>query len=121
MSDILRGSIWLVDMGHTEGAEMQKVRPAVVVSPDAVGVLPLHVVVPLTDWRENFAHSAWLIEIDPNPQNHLDKPSAADTLQVRSLTESRFIKRLGLVSAANLNAISEGLKCVLGFKKSPSA
>lgn len=121
MSNILRGSIWLVDMGQTEGAEMQKIRPAVVVSPDEVGVLPLHVVVPLTDWRDNFAQSEWLIEIDPNSENQLDKPSAADTLQVRSMSESRFIKRLGEVSADKLSAISHGLKCVLGFKKSPSA
>ena len=91
------------------------------VSPDEVGILPLHVVVPLTDWRDSFRHSEWLIEIEPTPENHLDKPSAADTLQVRSLTESRFIKKLGKVSADKNLAISEGLKCVLGLRKHPQA
>lgn len=42
-----RGEVWLVDFDPAVGAEMQKVRPALVISVDSVGRLPLRMVVPL--------------------------------------------------------------------------
>jgi mRNA interferase MazF len=36
-----RGEIWLVNFDPTIGAEIKKVRPAVVISSDAVGKLPI--------------------------------------------------------------------------------
>ena len=44
-----RGEIWTVRFDPSEGAEIRKVRPAVVISVDTVGLLPLRIVVPLTD------------------------------------------------------------------------
>ena len=41
-----RGEVWLINLDPTMGAEIRKTRPAVIVSSDAVGVLPLRVVVP---------------------------------------------------------------------------
>ncbi len=46
-----RGEIWLVDFQRSVGAEIQKIRPAVVMSVDAMGRLPLRVVVPVTEWK----------------------------------------------------------------------
>ncbi|MDP2965956.1 MAG: type II toxin-antitoxin system PemK/MazF family toxin, partial [Pelolinea sp.] len=36
-----RGEIWLVNLDPMTGAEIQKTRPAVIVSNDALGKLPL--------------------------------------------------------------------------------
>ena len=47
-----KGEIWLINLDPTVGAEIRKTRPAVIVSEDAIGVLPLRVIVPLTDWKE---------------------------------------------------------------------
>lgn len=47
-----RSEVWLIDLNPSVGSEMQKIRPAIVVSDDRVGVLPLRVVVPLTDWKD---------------------------------------------------------------------
>ena len=44
-----RGEIWLINLDPTIGAEIKKTRPVVIVSSNAVGILPLRVVVPLTD------------------------------------------------------------------------
>ena len=41
-----RGEIWRVDFNPTKGAEIQKQRPAVVISSDALGKLPLKIVAP---------------------------------------------------------------------------
>ena len=51
----LRGEIWLVQFDPSVGAEIRKLRPAVVISLDAIGRLPLRIVVPLTDWQDPFA------------------------------------------------------------------
>ncbi len=50
----LRGDIWLVDFGPKVGDEMQKVRPAVVVSADSAGALKLKLVAPISEWKDKF-------------------------------------------------------------------
>nr|WP_310487775.1 type II toxin-antitoxin system PemK/MazF family toxin [Chamaesiphon sp. VAR_69_metabat_338] len=40
-----RGEIWLVNLDPTVGAEIQKTRPAIVISSDYIGKLPLKLVV----------------------------------------------------------------------------
>jgi mRNA-degrading endonuclease toxin of MazEF toxin-antitoxin module len=42
-----RGEVWLVNVDPPTGAEMGKVRPAVVINRDSVGRLPLRMVVPI--------------------------------------------------------------------------
>ncbi|MDB9317343.1 type II toxin-antitoxin system PemK/MazF family toxin [Nodularia spumigena] len=39
-----RGEIWLVNFDPTVGAEIKKVRPAVVISSDSVGKLPIKLI-----------------------------------------------------------------------------
>lgn len=39
-----RGEVWLINLDPTVGAEIRKVRPAVIVNDDAVGILPLRVI-----------------------------------------------------------------------------
>ena len=46
-----RGEVWLINLDPTVGAEIMNTRPAVIVSDDAIGVLPLKVIVPITDWK----------------------------------------------------------------------
>lgn len=92
---IFRGEIWLVNLDPTVGDEIRKVRPAVVVNRDALGVLALRVIVPVTGWQDRFQAWDWMVRIDPDDSNHLDKPSAADTFQVRSISARRFVRLLG--------------------------
>lgn len=49
-----RGEIWRVNFNPTLGTEIRKTRPAVVISSDAIGKLPIKLVAPLTDWKEYF-------------------------------------------------------------------
>lgn len=48
-----RGEVWMVDFDPAVGAEIRKLRPAVVISVDAVGRLPLRLVAPGTDWKSS--------------------------------------------------------------------
>ncbi len=110
---ISRGEVWLVNLDPTIGDEMRKVRPAVVVSRDALGILALRVIVPITAWQDRFAGSDWLVRLDPTAENGLDKPSAADTLQVRSVATQRLVRRLGCLAATDLERVEAGLRLVL--------
>jgi mRNA interferase MazF len=107
------GELWLVNLDPTLGDEIKKVRPAVVVSRDAIGVLALRVVVPVTAWQDRFGDCAWLVRLEPDASNGLDKLSTADTFQVRSLSCRRFVRLLGHLSAADQSRIAGGLRTVL--------
>ena len=50
-------------LDHTVGAEMNKTRPAVIVSDDRLGKLPLKIIVPVTDWKEHYSVAPWMIAI----------------------------------------------------------
>lgn len=51
------------------------------------------------------AGEVWLV--------NLDKTSAADTFQVRSISCRRFVRRLGRVTQVDRNRIRQGLQVVL--------
>jgi mRNA interferase MazF len=108
-----RGEVWLVNLDPTIGDEIRKVRPAVVVSRDAIGVLALRVVVPVTAWQDQFGACNWLVQLHPDSDNGLDKVSAADTFQVRSISRRRFVRRLGWLTSADMSRVGDGLKAVL--------
>lgn len=110
---MLRGEIWLVNLDPTVGAELQKTRPVVVVNDDAIGILPLKIVVPLTDWKERYVSVPWMVAIQPDSGNQLQKPSAIDTFQIRSIAQQRFVRRIGQVNDETLRRISSALKIVL--------
>jgi mRNA interferase MazF len=73
-----RGEVWLISLDPTVGAEIKKTRPAVLVNDDAVGILPLKVVVPITGWKDRHTVAPWMARPEPAAENGLDKPSAAD-------------------------------------------
>jgi mRNA interferase MazF len=110
-----RGEIWLVNFDPTIGTEIRKTRPAVVVSSDAVGRLPIKLVAPLTDWKEYFAPNIWHVRIDPDPANGLTKVSAVDTLQLRGMDYRRFIRKLGQVSAATMEEIVLAIAAIVEY------
>lgn len=110
-----RGEIWLIGFDQTVGSEINKTRPAAVVSSDAMGVLPVKLVVPLTGWQDSFAGTLWHVRIEPDALNHLDKVVSADTLQLRCVAVERFIKRKGRLSAPHLEEIVAAIAAVVEY------
>jgi mRNA interferase MazF len=114
---MLRGEIWLVNLDPTVGSEIRKTRPCAIVNDDAIGVLPLKVIVPITDWKESFKIRPWMVGIEPNNDNGLIKLSAADTFQIRSVAESRLLEKVGSVSDQDLALIEKALAIVLKIRQ----
>ena len=112
-----RGEVWLINLDPTIGSEIRKTRPAVIVSDDSIGILPLKVVVPVTEWKDRYSIAAWLVRLEPTPDNGLDKASAADAFQVRSVAQERFVCRAGRLTAADMSRVEAALAIVFGLDR----
>jgi len=108
-----RGEVWRVNLDPTIGAEMKKIRPAVVVSSDAIGILPVKLVAPITKWKDWFIGLTWLVPLDPDENNGLTEDSAVDTLQVRGIAIERFIEKKGQINASQLEEIRTAIAIVI--------
>ena len=75
--------VWLVDFAPKVGQEIDKVRPAVIVSHDSMGALQLKVVVPITDATHS-ARDLQLLRVLPYrfPDQFLVRNQLAKLLRV---------------------------------------
>jgi len=111
-----RGKIWFINLDPAIGSEIKKTRPAVIVNDDAIGILPLKVIVPITEWKDRYAVAPWMVRLEPDLENSLDKPSAADAFQVRSVAQERFARQLGKLPDAVMQKITQALAVVLSIE-----
>ena len=112
---VSRGEIWQADLQGSVGNEIKYERPVVVVSPDEVGMLPIAIVCPITEWKDYFVNNVWHVKLEPDDINGLTKLSAVDTLQLRSLSTDtrRFLWKRGRVSSLEtMNLISMPIAAV---------
>jgi mRNA interferase MazF len=108
-----QGEIWLINLDPAIGAEIKKTRPAIIVNDNSLGKLPLKIIVPITDWKLRYEIAPWMVNILPDGYNNLLKDSAADCFQIRSLSEERFVKKIGRINTKNLDDIKDALSKVL--------
>lgn len=116
MSKASRGEVWRVNLDPTVGAEISKVRPAVVLNPTNIGRLPLVIIVPITEWKSSYADYVWFTFLSATPQNGLAKASGADAFQVKSLSEIRLVNRIGRVTEPQLAAIAAAVALCVGYQ-----
>src|SRR5438552_11327536 len=109
-----RGEIWLVDFDPAVGAEIRKVRPALVISMDTIGRLPLRMVVPITDWKPQYANFPWFVELPASAGNGLAKDSGADAFQTKSVSIDRLVRLLGTVTSTQLDEIASAIALCVG-------
>lgn len=112
---VKRGEIWLVNLDPVLGAEIRKTRPVVVVNSDAVGVLPIRLVAPITEWKDYFAGNVWHVKLESDATNGLTKPSVVDTLQLRGIDTLRFVRKLGEVSPQMMRTIVVAIAAVIQY------
>jgi mRNA interferase MazF len=113
-----QGEIWLINLDPTVDAEMNKTRPAAIINDDQLGILPLKIIVPITDWKEHYSVAPWMIAINPSSQNGLTKKSSIDCFQIRSVSKTRLIKKIGHITFSEIIQLQEGIIKVIGYGKS---
>ncbi len=112
----LRGEVWHVKFNPSAGKEIRKTRPAVVVSVDNTGKLPIKIVAPITEWKVAFSNKIWLVKIKHNKTNGLTKESAVDTLQIKGVDIQRFRKKLGQLTPAQMDDITTAIAAIIDYQ-----
>ena len=111
---IERGDIWLVNCDPTLGDEIKKVRPAVVINRNLPIGLNLFIIIPITSWNDPLKQLSWITKISKSKKNGLDKDSSANIFQVRSVSNERFIKKIGILEDDILQNIVDSLAFCVG-------
>ena len=105
--NIRQGEIWLIKFFPKIGSEISKIRPAIVVSHDEIGRLPLKTIVPITDWKANYAYYPWMVQIVDSAENRLSKVSAIDCFQIKNFANERFVEKIGEVDEVMIREVHE--------------
>ena len=110
--NLIRGSIWFVDLDPTVGNEQAKKRPCIVISANTYNQGPANLVVimPITS---RFRELYWRVPITP-PEGGLDKKSFIICDQMRTISLMRFSSKcLGFVSDYTLKEVEARIKLLL--------
>lgn len=110
-----RGEVWWVELRPRSGSEQQGRRPAIVVSHDALNSVDAWrsiVVVPVTTSKRQAKRHLTIVPIQVG-EGGLQRDSIALCHQVTTLDRSKFVERAGILSAAALKAVGEGLLVAL--------
>ena len=110
-----QGEIWIVNLDPIIGAEIQKSRPCLIVNDDSVGILPLKIIAPISEYKEKFKDVPWMVTLMPDNEYGLDKKSIVDLFQVRWVAEKRLVKRIGVIGSDNVLNVKAALKVVFGY------
>jgi len=108
-----RGDIWQVDFGNDpQDPEQAWPRPGLVVSANMLHHprLQMVVVVPGTSAVRGLQLH---VEVDPDPENGLDRTTAFQLEQVRAVSTRRLTEHLGRIDAQALRTVDQVLRRVL--------
>jgi mRNA interferase MazF len=102
VSDPRLDEVWLVSLDPTRGAEIQKTRPCVVVSPDEMNRhLRTVIVAPMTTSERQYPTRVALTFRGTSGEVVLD--------QLRTVDRQRMLKKLGTLSPRTAQAVSSVL------------
>ena len=108
---MLRGEVWWVEFDPAVGSEIQKTRPAVIVSNDAANRnLARVVVVPVSsNTGRQYPGEAAVIVAGQDSKAMADQIMAADKARLKS--------RLGALSKADMLAVEDAIKVHFGLPR----
>ena len=104
---IRRFEIWLVQLDPTQGSEIRKTRPCVVLSPDEMSALQTALIAPMTS--KGFAFPT---RISCTFQG---KKGLILLDQMRAVDKARLIKKLGVISRSTQGKIISCLQELFAF------
>ncbi len=97
MPVIQRFDVWLVQLDPTQGSEIKKTRPCVVISPDEMSALKTAIVAPMTSRGFQFPSRIPCSFQGRNGLILLD--------QMRAVDKTRLVQKLGMISTVDQHKI----------------
>jgi mRNA interferase MazF len=111
MQQIRRGDVWWVSFDPSLGGEIQKTRPAVVISNNAANLaLNRVVVVPFTSNTTRVYPGEALVSLSENSAKAM-----AD--QIMTADKRRLRNRIGVLSLSDLRAVENAILLHLGIRR----
>lgn len=105
-----RGDVYWVALDSTVGSEIQKTRPAVIISNNSCNTFGSRVVVlPLTSNVDSLYPGEAMLVVD-------GKPARALGDQIRSLDKSRLKSKIDTLSQDELAAVDEAIRITLALR-----
>jgi len=109
MAAIRRGEVWWVSFDRSRGGEIQKTRPAVVLSNDAANhALNRVEVVPVSSQTAKIYPGEARISVD-------GRPGKAMADQIATASKERLKTRLGTLSSEDLRSVESAVRFHLGL------
>jgi len=103
--------IWMADLPEGKGHEQKGTRPCLVMGK----IYGLVCIIPLTS-SENRSSMAFTELIDATPSSGLNQDSVALIFQMRTISEERFVKKIGEITEKQQESIDFQIKEMLKLK-----
>ncbi len=111
-----RGETYLVNFDPTQGSEIKKTRPALVLQNDIANRhSPMTIVAAITSQFDGTVYPTEIL-VKP-PEGGLTANSVVLLNQVRSIDKGRLIKRLGALKPPTMQRVERALQVSLGLVK----
>ena len=105
--------IFLADLNPVKGSEQKGKRPVVVISGNIMNDhLGVAIICPLSSKIKNYKGC---VVLKKNKINGLSSDSEIITFQVRTISRERLIKKLGTITADELDTVIHGLNEILYY------
>ena len=108
-----QGDVWYTDLNPVKGSEQAGLRPVVIISGNLLNQHANVVIcAPLTTKIKNYHGN---LILDPSETNGLAEKSEVLTLNVRSISKTRLVQRIGSVSKTEIKHIHSCLNEILTY------
>ena len=104
---IQRFEIWMVQLDPTQGSEIKKTRPCIIISPDEMAALQTAIVAPMTSKEFNFPTRIQCTFQGKQGLIVLD--------QMRAVDKARLVRKLGVISKSAQSETINGLQEMFAY------
>ena len=105
--------IWWADLNPVQGSEQRGTRPVVIISGNTMNDhLDIGIICPLSSKIKNFTGC---LVLKRNKINGLEMDSEIISFQVRTISKSRLVSKIGNISEEELRQVKVGLNEILTY------
>jgi len=112
-ADISRGELWWVDWSPGRGSEQAGRRPALVIQTEAANRNARYPNVIVAAVSTKGRDLPFHLQLEPSAENGLAQVCFAKCEQIFTVSKERLERRLGRISASQLEAVGRALKMVV--------
>ena len=110
----IRGEIYLVNFDPTIGAEINKIRPALIIQNNIANEnSPITIIAAITSKFDDRLYPTE-VQLDP-PEGGLKTNSVVLLNQIRSIDRQRLIRKIGVISIEKLHEVDRAIQISFGL------